>query len=60
MDKNKGFLDIARKDSGYRPICERVKDYEPVNKTRTDEESIAQAARCMDCGTPFCHWACPV
>lgn len=58
-DSNR-FLWIKRKISGYRAVCERVKDYSQVNVPRTDDESKEQASRCMDCGTPFCHWACPV
>ncbi|MBF0253195.1 MAG: glutamate synthase subunit beta [Candidatus Omnitrophica bacterium] len=56
----KGFLNIQRKASDYRPVEERIKDYKDVVKYRSDEESQAQAVRCMDCGTPFCHWGCPV
>ncbi|MDD4013328.1 MAG: glutamate synthase subunit beta, partial [Candidatus Omnitrophica bacterium] len=55
-----GFLKLKRKVSSYRPVCERVKDYRNVSVPRTDEESREQASRCMDCGTPFCHWGCPV
>ncbi|MBD3380066.1 MAG: glutamate synthase small subunit [Candidatus Omnitrophica bacterium] len=60
MGDPKGFMKIGRKTAGYRPVCERVKDYKYVNIMRSGEESGEQAARCMDCGTPFCHWACPV
>jgi len=56
----KGFMKIGRTSSGYRPVCERIKDFKEVALRRTDEESMEQAARCMDCGTPFCHWGCPV
>jgi glutamate synthase (NADPH/NADH) small chain len=56
----KGFLKIPRKHSSYRPVCERVNDFSDVVVPKTDEESEEQAGRCMDCGTPFCHWACPV
>ncbi|HPN65209.1 MAG TPA: glutamate synthase subunit beta, partial [Candidatus Goldiibacteriota bacterium] len=44
----------------YRPVCERVKDYAEVAVPKTDEKVSEQASRCMDCGTPFCHWACPL
>lgn len=55
-----GFLKVKRQISGYRPICERVKDYSEVSIWRLDRSSQEQASRCMDCGTPFCHWACPL
>ncbi len=60
MGDPKGFLKLKRAPSPYRSVCERVKDYEPVTMLRKEESSIDQASRCMDCGTPFCHWACPV
>jgi glutamate synthase (NADPH/NADH) small chain len=56
----KGFLKIRRKQSGYRPVEERINDYSEVEIRLPDEERRSQAARCMDCGVPFCHWACPV
>ena len=55
-----GFLKIRRKQSGYRPVEERINDYSEVEMRLPDEERRAQAARCMDFGVPFCHWACPV
>ena len=39
---------------------ERVRDYGEVEQTLAIEERMAQASRCMDCGVPFCHWACPL
>jgi glutamate synthase (NADPH/NADH) small chain len=56
----KGFLKIKRKVSGYRPVEERINDYSEVEVQLSDDERVLQAARCMDCGVPFCHWACPV
>ncbi|MBN1522625.1 MAG: glutamate synthase subunit beta [Candidatus Aureabacteria bacterium] len=56
----KSFLKIPRTKTEYRPACERVKDYHQVFVMRDDEKSQEQAHRCMDCGTPFCHWGCPV
>jgi glutamate synthase (NADPH/NADH) small chain len=46
--------------SGYRPVEERVNDYSEVEVRLSDDERRLQASRCMDCGVPFCHWACPV
>ncbi|MFA6320655.1 MAG: glutamate synthase subunit beta [Candidatus Omnitrophota bacterium] len=60
MGDTHGFLKIKRKISSYRPVCERVKDYKEVLQLRSDESSEEQGARCMDCGTPFCHWGCPI
>ena len=60
MGDPKGFLKIKRRVSGYRPVEERINDYSEVEIRLSDEERRAQAARCMDCGVPFCHWACPV
>lgn len=60
MGNPKGFLIVKRDGLPYRPICERVKDYKWVLKLRGTEDSEDQASRCMDCGTPFCHWGCPI
>jgi len=60
MGAPKGFLNIKRKESGYRPIEERIQDYSEVEIQLPDDERKNQAARCMGCGIPFCHWACPV
>lgn len=60
MGNPKGFLKIKRKEAGYRPVCERVLDYQDVVTPRSDRTSRDQASRCMDCGIPFCHWACPI
>lgn len=60
MGNPRGFLDIKRQSCEYRPVCERVKDYKEVYHARKDSLSQDQASRCMDCGTPFCHWGCPV
>jgi glutamate synthase (NADPH/NADH) small chain len=61
MGKLTGFMDYERRDPGYRPVAERVKDFKAVELRLTDSELTEQAARCMDCGTPFCHGCgCPV
>ena len=60
MGDPKGFLKINRKETGYRPIQERKNDYNEVEKKLTEAERKDQASRCMDCGVPFCHWACPL
>jgi glutamate synthase (NADPH/NADH) small chain len=54
-------MEISRKEPGYRPIPERVKDFDEVEYTPTDKQIVEQSARCMDCGVPFCHGCgCPL
>jgi glutamate synthase (NADPH/NADH) small chain len=60
MGNPRGFLDIRRKESGYRPVEERIQDYREVETELPEEIRKQQASRCMDCGVPFCHWACPI
>ncbi len=60
MGDVKGFLKIKRRVCEYRPAAERVRDYKEVILLPKEADSEAQASRCMDCGTPFCHWGCPV
>ena len=55
-----GFLKIKRKEAGNRPVHERICDHSEVEQVLNSEDRMLQAARCMDCGIPFCHWACPV
>jgi glutamate synthase (NADPH) small chain len=60
MGNPKGFLLIPRKTAGYRPLNERVYDFGEVEQTLNEQDRQDQAARCMDCGVPFCQWGCPV
>jgi glutamate synthase (NADPH/NADH) small chain len=60
MGDTKGFLTVKRKVSGYRPVEERINDYSEVETMLSDMDRKLQASRCMDCGVPFCHWACPI
>ena len=60
MGDPKGFLKLKRESIKYRPVCERIKDFREISIELTDKHAGDQASRCMDCGTPFCHWACPV
>jgi glutamate synthase (NADPH/NADH) small chain len=55
-----GFLKIKRKEAGNRPLHERICDHSEVEQVLNSEDRMLQAARCMDCGIPFCHWSCPV
>jgi glutamate synthase (NADPH/NADH) small chain len=60
MGDIKGFLKVKRQPPAYRPVCERVRDFDEVALIRPEIHSKEQASRCMDCGIPFCHWGCPV
>lgn len=60
MGDIKGFLKVKRQAAQYRPVCERVKDFGGVCLPSDTAHSREQASRCMDCGTPFCHWSCPL
>lgn len=60
MGDPRGFIKIKRKEAGNRPIKERISDFGEVEQTLNSEDRKLQASRCMDCGIPFCHWACPV
>lgn len=60
MGNPKAFITIPRKEAGYRPILERITDFGEVEQTLNREDRKLQASRCMDCGIPFCHWACPL
>ena len=60
MGNPKGFMMIPRKESGYRPVKERIFDFGEVEQTLNENDRKLQASRCMDCGVPFCHWGCPV
>jgi len=60
MGNPNGFLNIRRKDAGNRPLNERINDFSEVEQVLNSEDRMLQAARCMDCGVPFCHWSCPV
>ncbi|MDR0825200.1 MAG: glutamate synthase subunit beta [Prevotella sp.] len=60
MGNPKAFLTVKRKVAGYRPVQVRVLDFGEVEQTLNTEDRREQASRCMDCGIPFCHWACPL
>jgi len=60
MGNPKAFLEIHRQEAGYRPIHDRIHDFGEVEQTLSTRERKQQASRCMDCGVPFCHWACPL
>ena len=60
MGNPKAFLTIPRKEAGYRPVHDRIHDFGEVEQTLNTRDRQEQASRCMDCGVPFCHWACPL
>ena len=60
MGNPKAFLEIHRQEAGYRPVHDRIHDFGEVEQTLNTRERQLQASRCMDCGVPFCHWACPL
>jgi glutamate synthase (NADPH/NADH) small chain len=60
MGNAKAFLTINRKEAGYRPLLDRIADFGEVEQTLNSEDRMLQASRCMECGVPFCHWACPL
>ena len=60
MGKATGFIEYGRSDRPYRPVEERVRHWREFVEPLGDEGTRRQAARCMDCGIPFCHNGCPV
>lgn len=60
MKNPKAFLTVPRKEAGYRPVNDRIHDFGEVEQTLNTHDRQEQASRCMDCGVPFCHWACPL
>ncbi len=60
MGSVKAFMEVARQEAGYRQIHDRVHDFGEVEQTLNSKDRRLQASRCMDCGVPFCHWACPL
>ncbi len=60
MGKPTGFKEFERKTPAERPVAERLQDYDEVYQPFSDEKVQDQAARCMNCGVPFCHIGCPL
>ena len=60
MGKTTGFLEFGRELPEKRPVQERIKDYKEFVNRYTDQKLNQQAARCMNCGVPFCHSGCPL
>ena len=60
MGKVTGFMEFERVEEGYRPVADRLKNYEEFVIGLPEADAKIQSARCMDCGTPFCNNGCPV
>ena len=60
MGKVTGFIEIDRQDRKYKPAADRIRHYEEFVIPLSEEATRNQAARCMNCGIPFCHNGCPV
>jgi glutamate synthase (NADPH/NADH) small chain len=60
MGKVTGFLEIDRFDRRYAPASDRIRNYKEFTIPLSEEATKDQAARCMDCGIPYCHNGCPV
>jgi glutamate synthase (NADPH/NADH) small chain len=60
MGKPTGFLEVPRELPEKRPVSERISDYYEVEGKADNATTQKQAARCMDCGVPFCHHGCPL
>jgi glutamate synthase (NADPH/NADH) small chain len=60
VGKVTGFKEYTREMPTRRPVEERVNDFLEVYQPFPEEKVRTQAARCMDCGIPFCHTGCPV
>ncbi|NQT61141.1 MAG: glutamate synthase subunit beta [Bacteroidetes bacterium] len=61
MAKPTGFMEYERKTPEYRPVEDRIQDFNEIEISLSDDQLKQQAARCMDCGVPFCHsYGCPL
>ncbi|MBU3729940.1 MAG: glutamate synthase subunit beta [Beijerinckiaceae bacterium] len=60
MGKVTGFLEIERRDRGYNPAADRIRNFKEFVIPLSEEATKDQAARCMNCGIPYCHNGCPV
>jgi glutamate synthase (NADPH/NADH) small chain len=60
MGKITGFLEFEREDRDYAPVEERIKNWREFVIPLPEKDTRQQAARCMNCGIPYCHTGCPV
>jgi glutamate synthase (NADPH/NADH) small chain len=60
MGKPTGFLEFTREMPGKKPVADRLQHYNEFIEKYADDKLNQQAARCMNCGVPFCHSGCPL
>ncbi len=60
MGKTTGFMEISRQEQTYLPVADRIQNYQEFIIPLKASEVSQQGARCMDCGTPYCHNGCPI
>jgi glutamate synthase (NADPH/NADH) small chain len=60
MGKVTGFLEIDRRDRKYLPAADRIRNFAEFVIPLGEQATRDQAARCMDCGIPYCHTGCPI
>jgi glutamate synthase (NADPH/NADH) small chain len=60
MSSKYNFLTVDRVDNPKRAVNVRINDFFEFHEMLPESERKQQASRCMECGVPFCHWACPV
>ncbi len=60
MAKDTGFLELSRQTPSMRLPAERIQDFDEHYARFDEQQACGQASRCMDCGVPFCHRACPL
>ncbi len=60
MGKATGFLEYTRETPSRRPVDDRVQDWFEIYREFPAQQVQTQAARCMDCGVPFCNSGCPL
>jgi len=60
MGKTTGFMEYERRDRTYAPVSDRIQNYREFVIPLAEPDVRTQAARCMDCGIPYCHTGCPV
>ncbi len=60
MGKTTGFMEFTRQERAYSPASVRIQHYQEFITPLTDSQLNQQGARCMDCGIPYCHNACPI
>lgn len=60
MGKVTGFMEFERLEQAHEPVAQRKTHFREFITPLSQQEAKQQAARCMDCGTPFCTFSCPL